>query len=123
MTNVLEWAFTDVTIQLALITLKVKQSADIGDFVPGSVTFCDFLGLGNATQTAYPLLLLIFFIGNTSKASLTSLSHCLLDLHPSLFPSTFSSALATKNSNQYSYRVFFSEFLPSLFLEILHRTA
>ena len=60
MTNVLEWAFTDVTIQLPLISLKVKQSADISDFVPGTVTFYDFLGLGNATQTAYPLLLLIF---------------------------------------------------------------
>ena len=42
------------------------------------------------------------FIGKTSKTSLTSLSHCILDLHPSLFPSTFPSALATKNSNQYS---------------------
>ena len=31
MTHVLEWAFTDVTIQLALITHKVKQSAEIGD--------------------------------------------------------------------------------------------
>ena len=60
MRNVLEWAFNGITIQLALITLKVKQSADIGDFVAGTVTLYDFLGLGNATQTAYPLLLLIF---------------------------------------------------------------
>ena len=60
MTNVLDWAFPDVTIQLALITLKVKESANIGGFVAGTVTFYDFLGLGNATQTASPLLLLIF---------------------------------------------------------------
>lgn len=60
------------------------------------------------------------FIGNMSKTSLTSLSH----LHPSLFPSTFPSALATKNSKPVfsTYRVFFSEFLPSLFLKMLHRT-
>ena len=43
MTNVLEWAFTDVTIQLALITLKVKQSANsVGDFVPGTSLFMTF---------------------------------------------------------------------------------
>ena len=42
MRNVLEWAFTGVTIQLALITLKVKQSADIGDFVPGTSLFMTF---------------------------------------------------------------------------------
>ena len=42
MTNVLEWAFTDVTIQLALITLKVKQSANNGDFVPGTSLFMTF---------------------------------------------------------------------------------
>ena len=64
------------------------------------------------------------FIGNMSKTSLMSLSHCLLDLRPSLFPSTFPSALATKNSKPVfsTYRVFFSEFLPSLFLKMLHRT-
>ena len=42
------------------------------------------------------------FVGNMSKTSLTSFSHCLLDLHPSLFLSIFPSALATKNSNQFS---------------------
>ena len=42
MRNVLEWAFTDVTIQLALITLKVKQSASIGDFVAGTSRFITF---------------------------------------------------------------------------------
>ena len=36
------------------------------------------------------------------KTSLMSLSHCLLDLPLSFFPSTFLSASATKNSNQYS---------------------
>ena len=29
MTNVLEWAFTDVKIQMAMSTLKVKESAHI----------------------------------------------------------------------------------------------
>ena len=72
MTNALEWAFTGVTIQLALLTLKVKQSANIGDFVPGTVTFYNFLGLGNATETAYPLLLLIFQLSLETRRKHTS---------------------------------------------------
>lgn len=124
MTNVLEWAFTDVKIQMAMSTLKVKQSAHIGDFVPGTVTFYECLGLGNATQTAYPLLLLIFQLSLETRRKhssrpfpITFSIFILLYSHPPFPPQ-----LGTKNSNQYSYRVFFSEFLPSLFLEMLHRT-
>ena len=64
------------------------------------------------------------FIGNMWKTSLISLSHCLLDLPLSLFPPNFPSALANKKSKPVfsTYGVFFSEFLPSLFLKMLDRT-
>ena len=49
-----------------------ETAANIGDFVPGTVTFYNFLGMGNATETAYPLLLLIFQLSLETRRKHTS---------------------------------------------------